>query len=190
MTEYDAPSPMGEYAAPSTITEEGVYWLRSRDVSDSSKIGGDSYFERHDVRRADELTAEDLPPAADAVRELDELALERGKTIGKWQVTGSADEIDALWPEVVADAAEGTLWAAKAMTPFGRAELPYDEYQIAVYTPNYLERHDVDRVRDRLREAHGVDHECYYKPDLYTAEGMGPDNYEEWGLSMPARYRS
>ncbi|WP_290815612.1 putative phosphothreonine lyase domain-containg protein [Halovivax sp.] len=181
---------MNAVAPPSEITEAGTYWLRSRDVSDSQPIGDDDYFDRHDVVRPADVTTDDLPPAdSEAVRELDRAAIERKKFIGKWQVTGTAAEIDALWPDVVDDAAEGILWAAKAMTAFGREELPYDEYQIAVYTPNYLDGDDVDRVRERLREAHDVTRELYYKPDLYTAEGMGPDNYEEWGLAMPARYR-
>lgn len=175
---------------PSEITEEGTYWLRSRDVSDSPEIGGDSYFDRHDVARPERVTESDLPSAdSDAVRALDERALDAEKFVGKWQVTGTASAIDELWPAVVADAAEGTIWAAKAMTEFGYGELPYDEYLLTVYTPNYFATHDVERVRERLRDAHGVTRELYYKPDIYTAVGMGPDNYEEWGLSMPARYR-
>lgn len=176
---------------PTDITEEDTYWLRSRDVSDSPRIGGDGYFERHRVRRPEELSTADLPPTDDeAVRELDRQALERGKTIGKWQVTGSAARIEELWPDLVADAAEGTVWAAKAMTAYGREQLPYDEYVIAVYTPNYFEKRDVDRVRDHLREEYGLTQELFYKPDVYTAEGVGPDNAAEFGLPMPARYRA
>lgn len=176
--------------SPTEITDDDTYWLRSRDVSDSPRIGGDGYFERHGVARPDELTAADLPSTDDAVRELDRKALEREKTIGKWQVTGSAETIDHLWPAIVDDAAEGILWAAKAMTATARAELPYDDYVIAVYTPNYFERHDVDRVRDHLRDEHDVTHELFYKPDVYTAEGIVAETAEEWGLSMPARYRA
>lgn len=181
---------MTDRTAPTGITEAGTYWLRSRDAHDSPLIGDDGYFERHDVLRPADTSAEDLPPAdSEAVRELDRKALAREKLIGKWQVTGTAAEIDARWPDVLADAADGVLWAAKAMTGFGFEELPYDEYLITVYTPNYVDTDDVYRVRERLRDEHGVTGELYYKPDLYTAEGMGPDNYEEWGLSMPARYR-
>lgn len=176
---------------PTEITEDGTYWLPSRDVSDSPRIGGDGYFSKHDVTWPADVTAEDLPPADDeAVRELDRKALERKKTIGKWQVTGSAEAVEDLWPGIVHDAAEGVIWAAKAMTAFGREELPYDDYVIVVYTPNYFEKHDVDRVREHLRDEHGVTHELYYKPDVYTAEGIVADTAEEWGLSMPARYRA
>lgn len=76
-----------------TETDDGeTYWLRSRDVSDSERIGGDEYFSEHGVTRPDAVTADDLPPTDDeAVREIDREALEREQFVGKWQVTGSAD---------------------------------------------------------------------------------------------------
>jgi hypothetical protein len=109
--------------------------------------------------------------------------------IGKWQLTGSAETIDYLWPEIVDDAANEIIWAAKATTAFGWRELSYDDYMIVVYTPNYFEKHDVNRVREHLRDEYGVTHELYYKPDIYTAKGIVADTAQEWGLSMPARYR-
>jgi hypothetical protein len=174
---------------PSDVADPDTYWLRTRAVSDSELVGDEAYFDRHGVTRPAEVDVEALPPAdGEAVRELDRAAVDREKLIGKWQVFGDADRVDELWPGVVADAANGRLWAAKATTPAGREKLPYDSAVLAVYTPNYLDLADVRRVRERLREAHGVDGEIYYKPDLYTAEGMGPDNYGEWGLEKPARY--
>jgi hypothetical protein len=76
------------------------------------------------------------------------------------------------------------------MTAFGHEELLYDDYMIVVYTPNYFAKHDVDRVREHLRDEHGVTDEILYKPDIYTAKGIVPDAVEEFGLSMAARYRS
>lgn len=176
--------------SPLEITETEPYWLRSRDVSDSPKIGGDDYFSEHDVTRPEDVASDDLPPAdSEAVREIDREALEQNKTIGKWQVTGSADRIEQLWPELLADAEAGIIWAVKAMTAFGYEELPmYDEYLLTVYTPNYFERHDVTRVRDHLRDEHGVTHELYYKPDIYTAKRIAAGTADEFGLSAPARY--
>nr|WP_255194611.1 putative phosphothreonine lyase domain-containg protein [Natronobeatus ordinarius] len=96
--------------------------------------------------------------------------------------------MERLWPNLVEDAAEGRIWAAKAMTATGFEEVPYDEYMIVVYTPNYFETHDVDRVREFLREEYDVTHELYYKPDLYTANGIVAETAAEVGLSVPARY--
>lgn len=176
--------------SPLEITETEQYWLRSRDVSDSTKIGGDSYFSDHNVTRPEDVTSDDLPQAdSEAVHKLDREALETKKTIGKWQVTGSADRIEQLWPELVADAEAGIIWAVKAMTTFGYEELQmYDKYVLTVYTPNYFERHDVDRVREHLREEHDVTHVLYYKPDIYTTKGIVAGTADEFGLSVPARY--
>lgn len=176
--------------SPLEITETEQYWLRSRDVSDSPKIGGDDYFSDHAVTRPEDVESDDLPPAdSEAVREIDREALEGKETIGKWQVTGSGDRIEQLWPELVADAEAGIIWAVKAMTAFGYGELSmYDEYLLTVYTPNYFERHDVDRVREHLRDEHDVTHELYYKPDIYTRKGIVAGTVEEFGLSVPARY--
>ena len=176
--------------SPLEITETEQYWLRSRDVSDSPKIGGDDYFSEHGVTRPEDVQADDLPPAEnDAIQQIDHDALEAQKTIGKWQVTGSAERIDELWPELVAEAEAGTIWAVKAMTTFGYEELAmYDEYILTVYTPNYFDRRDVIRVREHLRDTHDVTHELYYKPDIYTAKGVVADTVEEFGLSAPARY--
>jgi len=181
--------------SPAEITEPDTYWLRSKHVSDSPAIGGDAYFERHDVPRAAETSEDDLPPTEglppadhDAARQLDRKALDEETLIGKWQVTGSAETVERLWPELLDDAEDGVLWAVKAMTQTGFAELPYDEWVIVVYTPNYFAKADVDRVRDHLRDEYGVTHELFYKPDLYTKQGMLPDNAGEFGLSQPARY--
>lgn len=176
--------------SPLEISQEEQYWLRSRDVSDSARIGGDEYFSEHGVARPEEVTEEDLPTAeTGAIRELDRDALDQQKTIGKWQITGSAGRIEDLWPDLVADAEEGTIWAVKAMTAFGYENLPmYDDYLLTVYTPNYFEKHDVNRVRDHLRTEYAITHELYYKPDIYTANGIVAETAEEFGLSVPARY--
>jgi hypothetical protein len=176
--------------SPLEITETEQYWLRSRDVSDAETIAGDGYFDEYDVTRPANVTAADLPPAdSEAVREIDRAALEQEKTIGKWQVTASPDRLEQLWPELVADAEAGTIWAVKAMTAFGYQNLPtYDEHILTVYTPNYFDTDDVSRVREHLRTAHGVTHELYYKPDIYTAKGIVAESAEEFGLSAPARY--
>ncbi|APW97068.1 hypothetical protein CHINAEXTREME_04460 [Halobiforma lacisalsi AJ5] len=176
--------------SPLDITDEETYWLRSRDVSDAPAIGADAYFSTHDVPRASEVTADDLPPAdSEAVAEIDREALETETTIGKWQVTGTGERIAELWPEFVADAEDGIIWAAKAMTTYGYDHLEmYDDYLLTVYTPNYFAKGDVDRVRDHIREEYGITKELYYKPDIYTRKGIVAESAAEFGLSVPARY--
>ena len=177
--------------SPTEITDSETFWVRSRDVSDSPDVASEEYYDVHEVTRREHTTADDLPPTdSDAVRTLDRKALEQQKLIGKWQLTGSAEQIESLWPDVLADVEDGTLWAAKVMTQTGYDELPYEEYMIVVYTPNYFDIDDVTRVREHLRTAYDVTHELYYKPDIYTAEGIVAESAAEFGLSVPARYIS
>nr|WP_269459365.1 putative phosphothreonine lyase domain-containg protein [Natronobacterium gregoryi] len=110
-------------------------------------------------------------------------------SFGKWQVTGTGERIAELWPEFVADAGDGVIWATKAMTTFGYDNLEmYDDYLLTVYTPNYFAKDDVDRVREHLRDEYGITHELYYKPDIYTSKGIVAESAPEFGLSVPARY--
>jgi len=44
------------------------------------------------------------------------------------------------------------------------------------------------RVREHLRDPHGVTHELYYKPDIHTARGIVADTAGESDPSAPARY--
>lgn len=156
----------------------------------------DAYFGTHDVTRPQHATEDDLPPAdlddehppADPVRELDLDALAEEKLGGKFHVVGSADRIEELWPGIVDDVDDQTLWGAKAMTATGFDAHPGDQYVLLVYTPNYFATHDVERVRDRLRETYGVAEELFYKPNVYSAKGIQPDTAGEWGLEMAYRF--
>jgi len=151
----------------------------------------DEYFDRYDVRRPDEVTEDDLPPTDDAaVRKLDYAALEEEKVGGKWHVSGTADTIESYWPHIVDDVDEQIIWGAKAMTATGFNAHPHDDYMIIVYTPNYFEKHDVDRVRNHLREKYDVTETLTYKPNIYSVKGIQPNTADEWGLSTIARFRN
>lgn len=176
---------------PTEITDEGWcwYWLRAQLVTGYPRIARDTYFRIYDVTRPAAVTADDLPPTDDeAVRALDREALEQTYTSGKWQVTTTADAVDDLWADVLEDVSAERIWDAKVMTAAGLDALTYDEYMVVVYTPNYFDRRDVDRVREHLRDAHSITDEVFYKPDIYTRKGIVEETAGEWGLSMPARF--
>lgn len=182
--------------APSEIAVDGKYWLYAMEVIDGKRPTGDEhrtrdqYFEDHDVMRPQNLTEADLPPAeTDAIRDLDRKALENEKTGGKWHIAGQTEHIDRFWPDIVDDVTEQVLWGAKAMTATGWEAHPGDNYMLLVYTPNYFENHDVDRVRAYLRAEYGLEQELGYKPNIYSAEGIQPDTAHERGLSTVYRYR-
>jgi len=175
---------------PTEVTEEGRYWLRAQRVTGYPRIARDSYFPKHGVKRPAAVTEADLPETDDeAVAELDREALDEGYVSGKWQVKAPEESIPELWAGILDDIEAERLWDAKVATANGYEELPYDEYVITIYTPNYFETHDVERVRARLRDEHAVTRELSYKPDIYTSKGMVDENAGEWGLDRAARYR-
>jgi len=172
--------------SPVTVTEEDKYWLYALEVVEGHKPTGDehetreAYFDDHDVTRPQNLTEDDLPPAdADPVRKLDRQALDEVKTGGKWHVQTSAETIDRFWSDVVDDVADQTIWGAKAMTRTGYDAHPGEDYMLLVYTPNYFEKHDVDRIRRCLRDTYDVTEDLIYKPNVYSANGIQPDTAEE-----------
>jgi hypothetical protein len=175
---------------PAKITDEGQYWLRAQRVTVYLRIARDTYFPKHDVTRPAAVTADDLPPTTDdAVRQIDRKSLEKRYTSGKWQVTTSVEAVNDLWLGIVEEVSTGTIWDAKVMTATGREELPYDAYMVAAYTPNYFDKRDVNRVRKHLEEGYDMTEKLFYKPDIYTRNGIISETADEWGLSVPARYR-
>lgn len=175
---------------PTEITEEGRYWLRAQRVTGYPRIARDTYFPKHDVERPAAITESDLPEADDqAVAELDREALAEGYVSGKWQVKAAKSDVSELWAGILDNIEAEQIWDAKVATAHGHEELPYDEYVITVYTPNYFEVHDVERVRERLRTEHDVTEAIDYKPDVYTNKGMVDENADEWGLERAARFR-
>ncbi|TKX86160.1 DUF1917 domain-containing protein [Halorubrum sp. SS5] len=176
--------------SPTAIDEAGWHWLRVKHVTGFPRQARDAYFPTHDVIRPAATTEADLPAVdrarADAlpadpetVRDADRLALETTYLSGKWLVERPAGAVDDLWEGVVDDVAAGRLWDAKVTTRAGCEAFGETDHAVLVFTPNYFDRADVDRVRRRLRDAHGVTEEIRYRPDVYTldrvhAERLGP----------------
>jgi hypothetical protein len=174
---------------PTAITEEGWHWLRAKHATGLPRSARDAYFPDHDVTRPADLGDADLPPADnDAVLKLDREALELGYVSGKWVVPRNPDVVDEFWAAVVEDVEAGEFWDAKTPTAGGRAAFGDDQYEVAIYTPNYFDADDVQRVRDRLREVHGVTEPLGYVPDLYTKRGIDAGNAAKWGLPSHVRY--
>ena len=99
-------------------------------------------------------------------QEIDSLARRSGLVVGKWLVYSSPESINQVWkalaPAFVAQELGDSIKVSTA-TP----EEASREYVICVYTENYLDTADVQRVREKLRSL-GFDKPLYYKPDLYT----------------------
>ncbi|WP_435072995.1 putative phosphothreonine lyase domain-containg protein [Halorubrum sp. HHNYT27] len=185
--------------APTDIDETGWHWLRAKHVTGFPRTARDGYFPRHDVTRPAATTESDLPrvdaagatcPAdAETVADADRLALETTYLSGKWLVERPPETVIDLWKGVVDDVASERFWDAKVTTRSGREAFGETDHAVLVFTPNYFDRADVDRVRRRLREAHGVTEEVRYRPDVYTLDGVHRETLGELTDSDAARFR-
>jgi hypothetical protein len=186
---------------PSEIDEPGWHWLRVKHVTGFPRQARDGYFPEHDVTRPAATTGADLPgvdrereaslPAdRETVRDVDRLALETTYLSGKWLVERPAATVDGLWEAAVEDVAAERLWDAKVTTRAGREAFGEADHAVLMFTPNYFDRDDVDRVRRRLREAHGVTEEIRYRPDVYTLDGVHEERLGPLADSAASRFRA
>ena len=97
-------------------------------------------------------------------------------------VFAKSSEIDALWSRIASATHSGTLGYFAKVSP--RSDSP--SHVICVYTRDYTDRRDVDKVRDGLRRL-GVKWSIGYKPDVYTHCAVYKGN--SWNIA-PARYHS
>lgn len=175
--------------SPTDITDEGWYWLLAKEVTGLPRIARDTYFPTHGVVRPAETTETDKPESDDpAVRRADDEALDETYLSGKWIIERPPESTPELWDGIVEDISEEHFWDGKVTTRFGREAFGEDSHAILVYTPNYFDREDVMRVRERLRVAHGVTESLFYKPDIYTSLGVYQETSGETELSDPARF--
>ena len=192
---------MGTDRAPTEVDEAGWNWLRVKDVTGFPREARDGYFPRHGVTRPAATTEADLPPVdrdrerslpADAARaaDADRLALETTYLSGKWLVERPPEAVDDLWDAVIDDVAAERFWDAKVTTRAGCEAFGETDHAVLVFTPNYFDREDVDRVRRRLREVHGVTEAVRYRPDIYTLDGVHEDRLGELTDSSAARFRA
>jgi hypothetical protein len=186
--------------SPTAIDEAGWHWLRVKHVTGFPRNARDGYFPEHDVTRPAATTEADLPevdaegeslPAdAETVADVDRLALETTYLSGKWLVECPPETVDDLWDAVVDDAAAERFWDAKVSTRAGCEAFGESEHAVLVFTPNYFDREDVDRVRRRLREVHGVTEEIRYRPDVYTLDGVHEERLGGLTDSSASRFRA
>jgi|GEM_PF-294217 hypothetical protein len=186
--------------APTEIDEAGWHWLRVKHVTGFPRNARDGYFPSHGVTRPAATTEADLPPVGDEAKEslpadaatvadADGLALETTYLSGKWLVERPSERVNDLWEAVVEDVAAERFWDAKVTTRAGREAFGETDHAVLVFTPNYFDRDDVERVRRRLREAHGVTEEIRYRPDVYTLDGVHEGVLGELTDSEASRFR-
>src|ERR1700676_1977497 len=93
--------------------------------------------------------------------DLDELARRFSMLTGKWMVFTPPSQIDALWSRIASATHAGTLGIAAKVSPREDS----DSHLICIYTRDYTDKGDVDKVRGGLRRL-GMKEPIGYKPDI------------------------
>lgn len=96
---------------------------------------------------------------------------------GKWCIFRAPTEVDEAWRVVSGFVMAGKLLAAKVSTAQGVVFGGYERHVICVYTRDWQDKDDVQRVREVLRSA-GFDERLQYKRDADTAAGIERFVYE------------
>lgn len=160
---------------PSATSQADVAWIcidnKRTDTTVSAKRPG--------FHKAwDDICTDHQPSTAD----LDEIARRFNVRTGKWLLFAKSADVDALWHRIANGTHAGTLGISAKVSPRNDAE----SHVICVYTRDYLDRADAEKVRQGLRRL-GVKDKIGYKPDIYTTCRVYKKN--AWGIP-PSRYFS
>lgn len=104
-------------------------------------------------------------------------AFESSDRSGKWCVHRDSHSVDAAWRLICALVANGVLPAAKVSTQQAVAAGQHAKHVLCVYTPDWQDTREVQRVREVLRAA-GFEERLGYKTDADTAAGVERFVYE------------
>lgn len=111
------------------------------------------------------------------LQEAPEKLFESSDSSGKWCIFRSPDTVDEAWRVVARLVIAEKLVAAKVSTMKSLVIGGYDLHVICVYTQNWRDEQEVQRVREVLRAA-GFNERLQYKRDADTAAGIERFVYE------------
>ncbi|KDQ16414.1 hypothetical protein BOTBODRAFT_106952 [Botryobasidium botryosum FD-172 SS1] len=159
---------------PSATSQADVAWICVRNTR--ADDGDENSRPDRAVTTWDKICVDRRP----SITDLDDLAQQFNIRTGKWLVFAPPADVDALWSRIGNATHAGTLGTAAKVSPRNGNE----NHVICVYTANYMDNADVDRVRVGLQRL-GVKKTITYKPDIYTCCRVYKGN--AWGIS-PVRY--
>ncbi|PQK10674.1 hypothetical protein BB8028_0002g09930 [Beauveria bassiana] len=102
---------------------------------------------------------------------------------GKWMIFCDVLDVNEVWELVAKATASNELGIAAKVAPRPEQGDPRKERLICVYTKDFMDKVDIGRVVQRLKElglADGKSKRIYYKPDVFTYLGISGGN--PWGL--------
>jgi len=170
---------------PIPSEEFDQYWIYT--TGDQEK-----YFELRDVIIPTDTSKNHVPDVQnDAVHEIDMEAVEHhnpNALVGRWRMSFDPSEVDEIWECVLELASENKIYRAKVMSKLARLLQGQDQHDLLVYTPNYIDKDDVFRVRDLLHKRCGVTQTIDYRPNFYDEKRIRERNAEKKGLPGDSRY--
>jgi len=161
---------------PSHTSQSKVAWI-CVDNARPQPVDNKSSPERSGICQAWDDICTDRKPG---ITDLDELARRFDVLGGKWLVFSSPGQVDFLWSRIAKATHGGALGISAKVSPRGDS----GKHVICVFTQDYTDETDVERVRKVLRQM-GVSWKIGYKPDIYTYCRVYRDN--SWQIS-PTRY--
>jgi Domain of unknown function (DUF1917) len=164
---------------PSSTSKSQVAWICIDNGRLQSTDDDEGETDRSGLHKAwNDICVDHQPTIAD----LDGLARRFNILTGKWLVFEESDGVDSLWRLIARATHAGTLGTFAKVSPKSDSAT---SHVICVYTRDYTDESDVNKVRDGLRRL-GVKWNIGYKPDVYTYCRVYEDN--SWNIS-PTRYR-
>ncbi|KAH8645637.1 hypothetical protein BX600DRAFT_519227 [Xylariales sp. PMI_506] len=121
--------------------------------------------------------------AAEAARDIQQLAYACHVKAGKWLLFCPAASVDELWASVARATVNNELGVAAKVSTRGEDDQQRTERIICIYTADFTDKADVKRVAAKLRQLGLIQAKgrpLYYKPDAYTYLGIGSGN--AWGI--------
>jgi hypothetical protein len=162
---------------PSTTSRSKAAWICIRNSR--LKNADSETIDEHGLEQAwDSVCTSRQPTTAD----LDELARRFSMLTGKWMVFAPPSQIDTLWSRIASATHAGTLGISAKVSPREDS----DSHLICIYTRDYTDKGDVDKVRGGLQRL-GMKGPIGYKPDIYTHCRVYREN--PWGIP-PTRYHA
>lgn len=83
---------------------------------------------------------------------------------GKWLIYKKTTQIDNLWKDISINCIKGFLGPSVKVSPKDNYN---KQHVICVFTKNYLDKENVYKIRDNLKNI-GVINKISYKPDIFT----------------------